>query len=178
MEFWENTPEKYPSSTSSDFGDGVNYNFMQEFLIEETPGKVMGLLGAALFSMAFLFAVSVSGAQLSGNVEVALPDPFASSKIVAAIDNLAASYANGLMAFTGPAREAFVAHTEAVEWVMAEASGPIVVALGLESLANPYAQDSAQVAGAFTSKPANNLKVSGGFGSFSVDHLFGLLVGE
>lgn len=145
---------------------------MQEFLTEETPGKVMALLGSALFSLAFLFAVNVSGANLQGNVETALPDPFAPQKIVQGIDNFSAWYAGGLMAFAEPALEAVRAHTEAIAWAIDEASVPLVRVLGLESLVE-Y-QNQPQVAGISTKQDLGFM----GFGSLSVDHLYSLLLGE
>jgi hypothetical protein len=136
---------------------------MQEFLTEETPGKVMALLGGTLFSLALLFAVNVSGASLGGSTEYALPDPFAPAKVVQAIDNFSAWYSGGLVAFAEPATMAVKAHTEAMAWAMDEASVPLVRVLGLESLVEYNSQP--QVAGISTKADFGFL----GFGSLSVD---------
>jgi hypothetical protein len=66
-------------------------------LTQETPGKVFSLLGAAMFSMAFLLAVSVSNAGFGGT-EQQLPNPFSAQNVVASIDGAANSYSNFLTA--------------------------------------------------------------------------------
>ncbi len=145
---------------------------MYDFLIKETPSKVMGLLGTALFSMAFLFAVSLSGAQLSGTLEASLPDPFAPEKVMAVVDSFAAGYSGVVMGFAEPARQAVAEHTEAIAWAIEEASVPLVRVLGLESLVEYNNQP--QVAGLSTEANSGFM----GYGSLSVDHLYSLLLGE
>ena len=142
---------------------------MQQLLMQETPGKVMGLLGATLFSMALLFSVSLSNASFVSS-EYALPDPFAPQKVVSVIDGFAASYSHSLANFAAPAKNAMAIHAEGVKWVMAEASNSIVNDLGLNALAAEQAPTAQKVAGAFV--------VKGEYKSLSVDTLYGVLVGR
>src|SRR5438552_13969432 len=68
-------------------------------MIEETPTKVMGFLGAALVSLAFLFSVTVTNASFSGTEPgLSLPDPFGPQNVVHTLDAVANSYNNFLMA--------------------------------------------------------------------------------
>jgi hypothetical protein len=142
---------------------------MENFLVEETPGKVMGLLGAALFSVAFLFAVSASNASFESN-QFALPDPFAPGKVVSAIDHMAASYSKMLTNFAQPMQESFAVHVDQAKWILNEASTPLVRTLGLEGSisSGSVAEPQAQVAGAF--------KIAGNYESISVDTLYNLLL--
>ncbi len=142
---------------------------MQEMLTQETPGKVMGLLGATLFSMALLFSVSTSNASFTAS-EYALPDPFAPQKVVSLIDGVAASYSQALANFAEPAKNAIAIHAEGAKWVMAEASNSIVQDLGLSSLAQSQPASTQKVAGAFV--------VRGEYEPLSVDTLYGVLVGR
>ncbi len=97
---------------------------MQKLLTEETPGKVMTFLGASLFSMALLFAVSLSDASFSF-VYKPLPDPFAPEIVVNKIDAFAASYSVALKQFAAPASESFVIHWDQIKWVGEEASASL-----------------------------------------------------
>lgn len=61
---------------------------MNQFMTQETPAKVCGLLGAAVASMFFLFAVTLTTSN-----QVPFPDPFAPEHVVAALDNVSSGYA-------------------------------------------------------------------------------------
>ncbi len=128
----------------------------------------MGFLGAALFSLAFLFSVSATNAGFSSN-EYALPNPFAPEKVVSVIDQAAADYSKALLAFLEPAREAVAVHMEGIDWISDLASQPIAQALGLGNTQAP------QVAGAFVSD-ADTLYVDGSYGSLSVDDIYAILI--
>ncbi|MBI3231640.1 MAG: hypothetical protein HYZ51_00985 [Candidatus Doudnabacteria bacterium] len=143
---------------------------MQELLTEETPGKVMGLVGVALFSMAILFGVSMSNASFQG-AEYALPNPFAPQKVVSVVDTGVQSYANALAGFLEPARQAIALHVSEMQWIVSEASPSIARAMGAGS------HPKAQVAGAFTKASKVSFKVSGPTGSLNVDSLYALVIG-
>ncbi len=146
---------------------------MSEFLIKETPEKVLSLVGAALFSFAFLFAVSATDASLAGTY-ASIPDPFSPEKVVAVVDNVAQSYSNFLSAnFIQPLAVDYKVYGENLVW-LAQQSG-VVKFLGLErsevSLAykQPVAVLQGKVAGAMIFAPRSN-------SGFSVDDIYGLLI--
>ena len=70
---------------------------MIQAMTQETPGKVMSLLGAALFSMAFLVSVAYTNASFT-QTEIAMPSPFDPGSVVSGIDQIASSYSNFLYA--------------------------------------------------------------------------------
>lgn len=143
---------------------------MQELLTEETPGKVMGLVGAALFSMAFLFGVSMSNASFQG-AEFSLANPFAPEKVVSVVDTAVQSYANALTGFVEPARQAVALHVSEIQWIASEASPQLAKAMGTGS------RPKAQVAGAFKQAGEVSFKVSGRQSAVNVDSLYALVIG-
>lgn len=92
-----------------------------KLLTEETPGKVAGLLGASVFSLFLLFAVSTTNASFNGSeshfpspfdpenvVAMLNSNPFSPENVVAFVDNATAGFASGVhVAITGPAGESF-----------------------------------------------------------------------
>jgi len=121
-------------------------------MTEETPAKVMGLLGVSLFSMAFLFAISLTNASFQGT-ETALPSPFSPDKVVAilnhdpfgpehilpGLDKVASAYSNFVhQNVTGPAQESFAFmdynFQQNYAWVMDNSDTQIVAMAGLQSL--------------------------------------------
>ena len=62
-------------------------------MTEETPAKVLSLLGVALVSMSFMFAVTVSNASFT-QVYNPMPDIFAPANVMAVLDNVSNSYSN------------------------------------------------------------------------------------
>lgn len=146
---------------------------MEKFLIQETPGKVLGFTGAALFSMALLFSVSASNASFGG-VEHSLPDPFAPQKVVSAIDSAAAGYSQALLSFLEPARGAVALHLEQINWVAGQAFQPLAQFSDLENAPSP------QIAGAFILTEAKFIAEDAYESSeaLSIDTIYSILVGE
>lgn len=142
---------------------------MEKFLIQETPGKVLGFTTGALFSMALLFAVSLSNASFRGT-EYVLANPFAPKNVVSVIDAVVAGYSSAVMAFTQPAREAIAIHVSGIKWIVDEAAPPIAQALGIGRLSAP------QVAGVFTKAP-DSFTVGGSYESINIDDIYWVLIG-
>lgn len=141
-------------------------------LIRETPEKVIGLLGAALFSMAFLLAVSASNASFE-RTEVSLPNPFSEQNVVAAIDNAASSYSKfAQVNFIEPLMADYKVYADNLAYAFRESG--VAYALGVERLAsaedNQIQSPQAQVAGAYTE---NKPYKAGGFG---IDALYSILI--
>lgn len=121
---------------------------MNNFLTQETPGKVMTLLGASLVSMFFLFAVSVSNVGFGVNAEKPFPDPFAAPKVMAVLDVASNQYSAFLTAnFINPISQQYALLGDNVMFVAQTDSSQIAQSLGLDKLM-AY-QDRPQVAGAF-----------------------------
>src|SRR5882724_8761398 len=72
-------------------------NNMTNFLTEETPAKVIGLLSVALTSMFFLFVVTASNADFSG-AKNPFPQGPSPANVVAVLDVASNSYSNFLNA--------------------------------------------------------------------------------
>ena len=62
-------------------------------MTQETPAKVLSLLGVALVSMSFMFAVTLSNASFT-QVYNPIPDIFSPAKVMAVLDNVSNSYSN------------------------------------------------------------------------------------
>jgi hypothetical protein len=130
-------------------------------MTEETPTKVMGFLGAALMSMAFLFVVTATDASFAGT-KSAMPDPFAPQHVVAVIDSAANGYSGFLTAYLfQPAQSDYAYFTGSVKddssWVLDNTDTQIVAMAGLSDLLwqepTPMAHPSphsGHVAGAYT----------------------------
>lgn len=115
-------------------------------MTQETPVKVFSLLGVALTSMFFLFAVSVTNANFE-RTETVLPMAFEPSAVVAVIDQVAGSYdkfvTQNLLA---PLSQDFAFVSENVGYVAQEAGPSVMKLTGLQGLnAN---LEMGQVAGA------------------------------
>lgn len=142
-------------------------------MTEETPAKVMTLLGVALSSMFFLFVVTFTNASFQ-QTETSFPNPFAPEKVMAALDGAANSYSNFVAAnLTRPLMSDLAFYKANVDWVIDNSDQQILALAGLQPLADAnYNQRSyaPQVAGAYTSKvqpsPSPDL----------VDALYGLVV--
>lgn len=125
--------------------------FMTNFMTEETPGKVFSLLGVALTSMFFMFAVTQTTASFQ-KVEVPMPDPFAPQNVVAMLDNASYSYAEFLhqnLFVPAEAQYAFIADNVGF---VADNAGPALASLaGLNGpVPSSLAAAQPQVAGAST----------------------------
>jgi hypothetical protein len=142
-------------------------------MIQETPGKVMGFLGAALLSMSFLFAVTVTNMPMNGQAENSVPDlfgpehvvsmlgsdPFSPENVAHAIDTAASGYSKFLARYlVEPAETDLAFLSESVkanyEFAMDNAAEPIVRLAGLGDLLEqeptPMARRAGDVAGAYT----------------------------
>lgn len=142
-------------------------------MTEETPAKVMTLLGVALSSMFFLFAVTITNASFQ-QTETSFPDPFAPEKIVAVLDNTANSYSNFIAAnLTQPLQSDLAFYKANFDWVIDNSDEQILAIVGLQQLADVnYNQPSAapQVAGTYISKLEPNKSLD------LADELYSLLI--
>jgi len=149
-------------------------------MTEETPGKILGLLGASLASMAFLLMVTATNASFQGS-PVSVPDPFGSQNVVAIIDSTAHGYSNFLSAnlFQSIQNDIGVFAYNA-NWVIDNSDNSIVAMLGLQTLANPYGVTpvgtSPTVAGAYTSDPSATLASSETAEGFSLNSIYRMLI--
>lgn len=149
-----------------------NQNLIEQALTRETPGKVLSLLGAALFSVAFLFSVSASNASFE-RVEVPLPNPFSGENVMAVIDNAAGAYSKfAQINFIEPLMADYKIYGDNLAYVFKESG--LAYMLGVERLAgaedNNIQAPKAQVAGAYTeSKPYKA-------GSFGINALYSILI--
>jgi hypothetical protein len=120
---------------------------MNKALIHETPVKVMALLGTALFSLAFMFGVSVTNASFD-KMETPIADPFSAQRIVSVIDNAASGYSKLLSAnFINPLVSDYKIYGENLAWIAKESR--LSYYMGLEGYTGPK-NAQGKVAGAFT----------------------------
>lgn len=140
-------------------------------LTNETPAKVLSLLGLSLFTMAFMFSVSVTEASFAGTNNP-LPEPVSPVKAMAVIDKAAASYSQFLTVnFLKPISEDYKMYGENLSFAFRESG--MAYALGVEDLL--YGESSGgegQVAGASIINPEYRQTGSG------IDRLYSMLVGE
>jgi predicted alpha/beta-fold hydrolase len=121
-----------------------------KFLTEESPAKVMALLGVTLTSMAFLFGVSVSNANFQ-KTEVALSNPFDPSNVVAVLDNATNAYSKFVAAnFTQPLKSDLAFYRDTGHWIIDNSDQQILAMTGLSSLAVYHDPQAPEVAGAYT----------------------------
>lgn len=134
---------------------------IDQALTQETPGKVMGLMGVALFSLAFLFTVSSTDASFSGT-QAAVYNPFSEQSILAALDGTAASYSNFLSAnFVAPLMADYEVYGDNLSFAFKESG--LAYALGVEGLMQETHASQSQVAGAYIASP--EYKAQGGMSS-------------
>lgn len=139
-------------------------------MTQETPGKIFSLLGVAMASMFFLFAVTVSNASFS-QVEQPLPDVFGPQHVVSLLDNVSSGYSQFLAEnLFAPLHQDLAVYHDNLAWVIDNSDYAILNALGIEQLAELPAAKS-QVAGAQTTVPSALYSHSG----FSVDTLMSAL---
>jgi hypothetical protein len=121
-------------------------------MTQETPGKVLTLLGVAMASMFFLFVVTFTNASLEGSVEVSFPNPFSPEKVVSVLDNAAAGYNKFIVAnLTAPLAADFTNYKENLDWVIDQSDYAILDIAGLTELAEIDSPEQAPVvAGAYT----------------------------
>lgn len=132
-------------------------------LVDETPAKVVSLLGAALASLAFLFLVSATDAGFQGTL-AQIPDPFSPQEIVAVVDNAAASYSSFLATnLIQPAQADYALAAENISWTASSAKDGALAMIGAtpalpENPAPLANRGTGRVAGASTDKPKSSLR--------------------
>ncbi len=141
-------------------------------MMNETPAKVLSLLGASMLSLAFLFTVSITNASFDG-AQTNIPSPFDPANVLAVLDVASNSYSHFLAAnLITPAQQDFALAADNLAWLGSNAEDGAVAMLGLEGL-NPSASEVAsaqvqpKVAGAETSVPYQKY-VDEGIGLFSL----------
>lgn len=114
----------------------ANQDALAEALTRETPGKVFGLLTAAMASLMFLFAVSFTEASFQGTREH-FPEPFSSQNVISAIDSAASGYGKFVDAvLVEPFKQDIALYKANIDWIV-ENDGDLAIlrAVGLEELA-------------------------------------------
>ena len=140
------------------------------FMTQETPGKVMALLGASLFSMLFLFGVSATNASFS-QTETTLPDVFNPAPVMAVLDSVSNSYSNfAAENLIQPAQQSYAIGQYNLAYIMDEAGPTILAISGFDSLVNQ--EPTPQVAGAYTQSNEPHAASTG----FNIDTLYSLLI--
>lgn len=153
---------------------------MTKMMTQETPVKVLSLLGIAMLSMFFMTAVSLSNVTWSGNSGSSLADPFSPKNVVAFIDQTAWVYSDAANTFLiNPAKQDFAFVPENLAWISDNAQLMIAVAVGLEEplpqLANNVSVDPmGQVAGATI---YSTQYIDNSYQSYN-DNIFSLLLGQ
>lgn len=124
---------------------------MEKVLTQETPAKIMSLLGVAVFSLSFLFTVSATDASFSGT-RAPVYNPFSTENVVAAIDQAAASYSQFMDTnFIQPLMADYSVYGENLAFAFKESG--LAYALGVESLVGQPQVSEGQVAGAYIASP-------------------------
>ena len=147
-------------------------------MTEETPAKVFSLLGVALTSMFFLFAVTATNASFT-QTEKSFPTTFNPENVLAVIDSAASGYSKFIGTYViEPERYSFAVMQYNLNYVIDEASPAILALTGLTALAeiNPtHLAPRSQVAGAFTRSAVGQGYVAMGDG-LSINSLYALLI--
>ena len=123
----------------------------KEFMTQETPVKVLSLLGTAIASLFFLFAVTVSNASFE-KMETPFPDTFAPANVMAMLDTTANSYAKFVeVNLVKPGQQDYAFYADNISY-LADEVGPVLLSVsGLQGLADAQvaaASAPGQVAGA------------------------------
>ena len=143
-------------------------------MTQETPAKIMSLLGVALTSMFFLFAVSVSNANFT-QTEKTFPAVFNPDQVVAVLDNAANSYNKFVQTnLVEPGVQSYAILQDNVNYVIDEASSSLLAITGFESLVNQNEQGALdpKVAGIFTDAAYFEASSQG----FNMDNLYAILL--
>lgn len=148
-------------------------------MTEETPAKIFSLLGVAMTSMFFLFAVTVTNASFT-QTEKPFPVAFNPEQVVAVLDNSANSYSKFIDEnLVRPQKQSFAILQYNVNYVIDEAGPSILAYTGLTALADidsiPAQAASPKVAGAFT-KVAARQSLHPRIRGFSIDSIYSLLI--
>jgi hypothetical protein len=114
------------------------------FLTQETPGKVFGLLGTAFASMFFLLAVTVSNASFE-KMEYPLPDVFAPSQVVALLDSSASGYSEFVFTnLVNPAEQDYALFADNISYIGQEVGPVLLKVAGLQGLSNTKVAQAGQ----------------------------------
>jgi len=139
---------------------------MHKIVTQETPGKVLTLLSAAVLSMFLMTAVNISSVTWTGNSGNAIPDPFSVQNVTAFIDQAAWVYSSAVHTFLiDPVKADFGFIPENLAWIKDNAELTLAVAVGLE---DPLPQ----VSGA----PPSQGQVAGAAAYY--DNIFSLYTGQ
>jgi len=149
------------------------------FMTEESPVKVVSLLGVAMTSMFFLFAVSFSNANFR-STENPFPDPFSPASVMAVLDSVSNSYSNFVYDnLINPATAQMSMVSDNVAYI-ADNAGPQLMAMtglsGIQQAQVALTQSSGQVAGAFTQVAANKYYSGEQSSGSGIDLLYSLLI--
>ena len=140
-------------------------------MTHETPAKVLSLLGVALVSMSFMFAVTVSNASFT-QVYNPIPDILGPAKVMAVLDNVSNSYSKFVYAqLVRPEAPGYAMAADNLAYIGQEAGSQISGYLGLG--AQSVYSLRPQVAGASTRVIVSKYYPSSGGGT----GLFSLLMG-
>lgn len=141
-------------------------------MTQETPAKVLSLLGVALISMSFMFAVTISNSSFT-QVYNPIPDTFGQTNAMSVLDNASNSYSKFVYnQLIRPEAPGYAMAIDNLVYIGHEAGSQISNYLGLGDL-NDYAKRQ-QVAGASTKVVISKYYPSSGGGQ----GLFSLLVGS
>jgi len=147
------------------------------FFIQETPAKVLSLLGTAMFSMFLLFGVTFTNASFE-RTENIMPDVFSPANVTAMLDNVSSGYSNFVQqTLLVPLQQDYALAQDNIAFIIDEAGPSILAFTGLEGLAQYDRENSVtpQVAGAYT-EPVYYEPIASE--SFSVDLIYNVLIGE
>jgi hypothetical protein len=137
-------------------------------MTEETPAKVMSLLGVALMSLSFMFAVTISQASFT-QVYNPIPDAFSPAKVVAVLDNVSNSYSKLVYAqLVRPEAPEYAMAVDNLAFIRDQTGAQISGYLGFDAQTAYSARP--QVAGASTEVVVSKYYPSsgGGMGIFSL----------
>ena len=142
-------------------------------MVEETPEKVLTLLGIALFSLAFLVGVSYTNSSFT-KTEVAMPNPFGPTQVMASLNDVATGYK--IFLASSPLQPP---HVDLSTYKL----GYIALLRLNQADASQYASAPAyqgRVAGAYTYAPAHTpvapAPVAEDNSGFSIDTIYNLLI--
>lgn len=114
---------------------------MYRMMTHESPGKILSLLGAAVISLFFMTAVSITEVSWQGSSTVSIADPFSPQNVVAFIDQAAWVYSDAAHStLLDPFADDFALIADNLLWIKDGAEMSLAVAIGL---ADPLPQVSA-----------------------------------
>lgn len=146
-------------------------------LVQETPAKVLSLLGISLVSMAFTFAITLSQASFT-KVYSPLPDPVSPPNVMALLDNVSNSFSKAVYAnLVAPQAPGFAMAADNLAFIGQEAGPQILSLAGLGRLNSQPAQVAQpQVAGASTQAVVSQYYPASSAEGFSINSLYALLI--